>query len=169
MQTLAITLDVSVVVLAALLAAFSIMVHRHASFAVLLSSYVSYVTILLWGDRITTVAAGQRISVSGVSYDIANLAIPIPVIIFWILILGVAGLGKLDGRGKQRSVPEVVVYALVAAAVISVLSLSLFSPEARQMYIHRSGILPLLYNGRDWVLAAPIALVILFSFKRGDE
>jgi len=168
-QTLAITLDVSVVVVAALLAAFSILVHRHASFAVLLSSYLSYVTVLLWGDRITSAAAGQHISVSGVSYDIAALAIPIPVIIFWVLTLGVAGLGKLDGRGRQRSLVEVVVYSVVAAAVIAVLSLSLFSADARQLYISRSGILPFLYNNRDWVLAAPIALVIIFSLKRGDE
>ena len=171
MQSLGITFDVILIALAFVLGAFTVIIKRQASMAVLLASYVAYVTVLVWGDTILGLINKQQVVIGGVSFGVSVGVIPLTALLFWVITFAVAVLGKLGGGGNhhQRSLPEAVVYSVVAVAVLAVLSVSIIPKPLQAQVLQGTNVLSFLFNYRDWVVAAPVALVILFSLRHGDE
>jgi uncharacterized membrane protein SirB2 len=164
-----ITWDIAIVAALGLLLAYSLLIRKHKSLATLVSVYVGYVMATAWGPTISQLFTGDRVLLSQVWIK-ANAT---PWVIQSLLLVLVAFLLssfiKLGGRRARYSSAEVAVYS-VATLALAVACIITFMPAGILAQVeHTSKIVPIIDKWKEWIMVAPVFIIIFFGLYTSDE
>jgi hypothetical protein len=164
-----ITWDVGIVAALALLLAYSLLIRRHKSLATLVSVYVAYFVASSWGERIAQLFSGDRVLFNQVWIK-AN-ATPIAVQAFLLILFTflISSFLKLGGKRSRYSTVEVVAYAICTLAVGLMFILILMPADVRENAMSSSQVLPYVYKWKEWILVAPVFVMIYFGIYGDDD
>ncbi len=160
--------DIAILAALALLLAYSLILRRHKALATLVSVYISYFVASSWGDRIAQLFSGDRVLFNQVWIKANATPYVVQGVLLVLFTFLISAFLKLGGKRARYSVVEVVAYS-VSTVVLALLFILLFLPDPiRQTVLDSSKIAPYIYQYRDWVLIAPVAIMLYFGIY-GDE
>jgi|GEM_PF-5665076 len=164
----ALTWDIAIVAILALLMAYSLLIRKHKSLATLVSVYIAYFIATSWGTWIAGFFNGNRVSVSNVwiKANATPFAVEVALLVIFTFLLST--FIKLGGKRGRYSMVEVAAYSICTVALGFMFVLLLMPDAQRTLILQTSHIAPFIYNWRQWILIVPVFVMIYFGIY-GDE
>lgn len=163
------TWDSGIVAALGLLLAYSLLIRKHKSLATLVSVYVGYAMAMLWGERISQFFSGDRVFLSQVWIKANASPFLVKSIILVLVAFLLSSFIKLGGRRSRYSAIEVSAYAIATLAITVAFIVSFMEPAMRQQVLSASKIVPYIYDWREWIICAPVFLIVFFGIYGNDD
>lgn len=164
-----ITWDIGIIAVACILLAYSFLIKRHKALASLVSVYIAYLVVLTWGDKVVGLFVGDRVVFNSVWIKSNAPSYVIQAITFVSVSFILMNFLKLSGKRSKYSLPEITVYSICAVALATVYVISFLPLDVRNQVVAGSKIVPYLYNYREWVVLAPVLVMIFFGLYHDDD
>ena len=165
----ALTWDIGIVAILGIFLAYNLLIRKHKALGTLMSVYVAYFVAASWGSRLSQLFDGDRVLFNQVWVKGVLTPFVAQTGLLILFTLVISAFLKLGGSRSRYSVIEVVIYTL-ATVTVGVMFMTLFmTPELRTQIFTHSHILPFIYQWRDWVLMAPVFVIIFFGIYGDDN
>lgn len=163
------TWDIGIGGVAAILTAYSILIRKHRSLATLVSAYVAYFVATGWSQRIADFFNGDRVLFNNVwiKANATNFSVSVTLLVLFTVLL--SSFIKLGGKRSKYSALEVGAYSVCTTALLLLFILLLMPDALRATVLTTSKIAPYVYEWREYVLVAPVFVMIYFGIYRNDD
>lgn len=164
------TWDTAILGTFGLLLAYSLLIRKHKSLATLVCVYIGYAISAALGMRIAEFFIGDRVVLQQGFIQVNASSFTVQSILMVLVAFLLSSFIKLGGKRSRYTAIEVVVYALATMALATMFVVSFMDPQMRAEVLKSSKIVPVIYNFREWILVAPVFIIIFFGiYSNPDE
>lgn len=164
------TWDTAILVIFGLLLAYSLLIRKHKSLAVLVSLYIGYVMAITLGPQISDFLSGDRVFLGQLWINANASPFMVKSILMILIAFLLSSFVKLGGKRSRYSAFEILVYAVATLALGTMFILSFMDPAMRNQVLASSTIVPWIDRFQQWILVAPVFIVIFFgALGNADE
>jgi hypothetical protein len=166
---MAFTWDTGILAVLGVLVTYTVLIRKHKALATLMSAYMAYFVAVSWGDRLAQLFSGDRLLFNQIWIRGAMSPFMGRAVLLLLFTFLISAFLKLGGARGRYSMLEVVCYAVATVGVLAMFLLLFMDPAGREVALAQSRILPVIYEGRDWVLMVPVCVIIFFGIYSDDE
>lgn len=164
-----ITWDVALIAIAVILLAYTFLIKRHKSLTALIAVYISYIVTVNWGNVVVGLFTGDRLIFKQMWIKANAAPHLVQIGLFIILALLIFFFTKFIGKRSRYSFLEVALYSVSAVSLGAIFVVAFLPIDIRTQALASSKILPYLYNWREWLVLAPVLIMIAFGIYSSEE
>lgn len=148
---------------------FALVFRKHKALAMLVSTYIAFFVTNAWSGPVLGFLNGDRMVFSNVWIRANANLYTVSLILFFLFILLLSLFVKLGGKRNRYSSVEVVIYCICTTALWLSFILQVMPESLRDLVIHGSKVAPYIWDYRDYILVAPVLLMIYFGIYHAEE